>query len=151
MKSALIVGLFFGLITMILPNGGKKDALRLLLAVVLLISVVGGVSEEDFTVSFPNAEEPEISASESARLALEYAVSARIFVLTGAPPQSLCCDLEECDDGYRITSVYVVLSRGDGEEVCRALEIDFSVENVVVVGVGEAPGADGGGNLSAKE
>lgn len=150
MRSVLLVGLFFGLIIMLLPNNGKKDALRLLLAVVLLISVVGGVAEEDFSLSFPEIPEAEVPVSESARLALEYAVCARVFALTGAPPQVLKCGLEEKDGGYRITSLYVVISQGDGEEVCRELKVDFSVENVVVVG-GEAPRSDGRGDLPEEE
>lgn len=132
LQSLLLSCLFFGLISMILPSDRRFEWVYLLLIVVLLLSVLIGVSEGGFV--FP---EPEVFWEENSMLpesqALYSTVSSRVEDLTGYPPVSVESDLSKNEDTYTLTWVRVVLRAGNEKEVQDALRDAFSFEGFVVI------------------
>ena len=133
-QSLLLVCLFFGLISMIVPLSPKREWIYLLLFFVVALSLGKTLLSSDFSVTFSSDQVPEYTASLPESAALNSVVCARVTELTGSPPRSVENDLSLTENGYRLTRISVVLQSGNAKEVQNALEESFSFQGFRVSG-----------------
>lgn len=131
-KSLLFACLFFGLISMILPDERRMEWLRLLLIVVLMLSVGANFTnaERDFSFQQQTIEEEVSHIPE--KEAFHFAVSQTVCSITGKPPVSVRSDFRKTEGGYDVTALSVVIDCGEEKEVLNVLKNTFSLGQIVV-------------------
>ncbi|MBQ1965148.1 MAG: hypothetical protein II348_00530 [Clostridia bacterium] len=150
LQSLLLTCLFFGLISMIIPNTSKKEWIYLLLLFVVISSLGFTLLRSEVSMEFSSAEGVEYTSSLPESAALNSVVYTRVSEITGSPPRLVENDLTLSENGYRLTRISVVLQSGNAKEVQNALEESFSFQGFQVSG-GEDVQPGGAVNLLPKK
>ena len=150
LQSLLLTCLFFGLISMIIPNTSKTEWIYFLLLFVVISSLGSTLLRSDVSMEFSSAEGVEYTSSLPESAALNSVVYARVSEITGSPPRLVENDLTLSENGYRLTRISVVLQSGNAKEVQNALEESFSFQGFQVSG-GEDVQSGGAVNLHPKK
>lgn len=127
-RSLLLLSIFVGLVSMVLPEGRRNKSLALLLMVIMLFSVASSVLR--FSVEFPLSEDlsPTVQTASPERAALHFAVRERVRQFTGSEPISVESDLDGSGEDWHLTEILVVIATGNSEEVLHDLQQTFSFD-----------------------
>lgn len=122
LSSILLLCLFFGLISTLIPENRCKEWISVLFVVIMCLSVVSGM--RDFKRDFPELQEAEVENNSvfPEKEALHYSIGLSVFDLCGHYPISVESDLSWKEDWYLLSQVFVVITEGDPEEVKHELE-----------------------------
>ena len=133
MRSLLILSLFSGLLSMVIPKDRQGNLVKWILMIVLLLSL--GRSFGNGVWSLPEIVPEKIPLSQESpeKIALHNAVSARVAICTGCAPLSVESDLVRKENAWRLTSIRVLIREGNCEEVLYDLAKTFSFEGFTII------------------
>lgn len=131
-KSLLFACLFFGVISMILPDERRMEWLRLLLIVVLMLSAGSNFANADWDFSFQRDSMEQKTDLVPEKEAFHFAVSQTVCSVTGRLPVSVESDFRKTEDGYDVTALSVVIDWGEEKEVLNALKNTFPLGQIFV-------------------
>lgn len=132
LQSVLLLMLFVGLISMLLTDDGKGRYVRFLLIVVMLLSLVAKIGDAEWDFPETEAVQTSLSSVTPEKEALHALISERICRITGSQPILIESDLQGAGETWQLTEIYVVIERGDCEEVRNDLRQTFSFDGFVV-------------------
>ncbi|MBO5221884.1 MAG: hypothetical protein J6C26_06200 [Clostridia bacterium] len=132
LRSLVLFVLFFGLISMILPEDRKGEWIRLLLVVILFLSVLFNMRFDFSLDSIELPSEPSVTVGNAEREVLHSAVAAAVCSVTGERPISVESDLSIKGEDVSLTEIRVVIRSGDREGVLNELRRRFSFEGFLV-------------------
>ena len=133
MRSLLILSLFFGVISMVIPKDRRGNLVKWILLIVLLLSVGRAVGSGTWSVPEIRPETIPYSQESPEKIAFHNAISSRVTVITGSSPVSVESDLVYENDSCRLTFVRVVIREGNSEEVHYDLSKTFDFSGFTVL------------------
>ena len=134
MRSLLILSLFFGVISMVIPKDRRGNLVKWILLIVLLLSVGRAVGSGTWSVPEIRQETIAYSQESPEKIAFHNAVCSRVAAITGSVPVSVDSDLVCENDSCRLTFVRVVIREGSCEEVYYDLSKAFGFSGFTVLG-----------------
>lgn len=128
LRSLLLLSLFVGLISMLVPDDRKGQTVRFLMIVIMLLSFVGGMLNFSVKIPWMEVVEEDVPADVPLRAALHNAVKSRVHSFTGSYPISVESDFSIEGEGCVLSVIRVVIVTGNVEEVADDLKKAFSFD-----------------------